>query len=162
MSIKEGRSKGKGHEGEETEVKAKCDVKEVKKGAKAKAKLDDEGTKRTNEVMPLNNLLHTSKRAREQHTTHGVSTEVSTVGVHLSSPVVRLDVDGALVHEADGLDVVGRLDPLQAGEGASGDEAGAMPGLGAPGDHLAFGVGDDGVGFGGAPNAEVYGRVKLS
>ena len=46
--------------------------------------------------MPLHHLLHASERRAEDDAAHGVAAEVGAVGVHLSSPVAFLDVDGSL------------------------------------------------------------------
>lgn len=80
------------------------------------------------------------------------------MGIHLAAPVLGLDVDELLVEEADDLDVVGGLHELHTLEGACGDEAGAVIGRGAPRDHLAFVVSDDGVGRRGSPKAEIWAR----
>jgi hypothetical protein len=46
--------------------------------------------------MPLHDLLHAAERGAEDDAAHGVAAEVGAVGVHLSSPVARLDVDRGL------------------------------------------------------------------
>ena len=92
------------------------------------------------------------ERARETH-------EVSTVGVELSSTVVGLNVDLRLVDVADDLEVAGSLHELDTSERALGDDAGTAALLGAPGDFLALGVTDGGVGLGGRPDTPVVGVV---
>lgn len=81
--------------------------------------------------------------------------EISTVRVHLSSKVLRCNVDLGLVDEADNLDVIGGAHELHTLEGVVGDQTGTTAGLGAPCDHLAFGVGHEGVGVFRGPEAEI-------
>lgn len=66
--------------------------------------------------------------------------------VELAAKIAGLDVDEALVDEADDLDVVGRAHELDSPERARRDETRAAPGLRAPRDLLALGVGDRRVG----------------
>lgn len=75
--------------------------------------------------------------------------------IQLAAKVPILDVDIRLLDEADDLDVIGGADVLHACEGAFGDKTGSMTGFRAPGDFLAFGVGDDGVGFAWCPKTKV-------
>lgn len=76
--------------------------------------------------------------------------------VELAPIVVRGDVDVLLLDVARDEDVGGRLEELDAREGARGDGACAVPWLGAPRDGLGFFVGDGAIRVGGAPEAEVY------
>ena len=78
------------------------------------------------------------------------------MGVHLSSPVVTLDVDEPLVDETDNGHVCRRLEDLDTLERALGDEAGAVAGLGAPGYFLSLSVGNQRVGLRRRPQAEVW------
>lgn len=114
-------------------------------------------------LVPLVNLSVSvvvgvgAERVRVDETTEGVTTEISTVGVKLSSTIARLDVDLRLVDEADDLDVARGLGELHAGKGASGDQARAVTLLGAPSDLLTLRVTNGGVGLHGRPQAEVCG-----
>lgn len=141
-------------------------------GASRVASLETEGVS-SHEVVPLDDLgvLVLVSPAGwecigEDEATKGVATLISAVGIHLTSGVVRLDVDQGLVDMPSDLDIVGGLHELNAGEGASGDDTGATTGLSAPGDGLALGVADDGVGLGSTPQAKVvdgvdHGRLAL-
>lgn len=126
------------------------------------ASFDTEGIA-PHEVVPLNDLVVlvgvTSEGIGVDETAHGVTTKVSTVRVHLTSPVTGTDVDLGLVNETDDLDVGTSLHELDTLEGIARDQAGATPGLGTPSNHLAFVVGDDGVGVRRSPEAEVINRV---
>lgn len=111
---------------------------------------------RANVLVPLDNLLVlTAKCVRVEETTHGVATQVGTMGVHFTSPVLSLNVDEPLVDKADDLDVVGGLDELHTLEGAVRDQTGTVAGLGTPSNHLAFMVSDEGFGLAGSPQAKV-------
>jgi len=130
----------------------------------------------TNEVVPLEDLLGLSATPGSgvDETTHRVATlqrpsgvlrrqrtkpdthEVSTVGVHLSSPVTLENVDEGLVNETNSLNVVRGPHPLDTLEGACGNETSAVTGLGAPGNHLALNVSDLSAVLGGTPQAEVW------
>jgi hypothetical protein len=73
------------------------------------------------EVVPLHNLnVRTGPRVRVHDTTHGVTTEVSTVRVHFTSPVHRIlgHVNVGLVNETNNLDVVGSFHKLETGNGS--------------------------------------------
>lgn len=78
------------------------------------------------------------------------------MGVHLPSPITCLYIDLRLIDEPNDLHVVGCFDKLHAPERVVRDEACAASGFGAPRDHIAFHITDDGVGFNGGPEAEVY------
>lgn len=104
----------------------------------------------THEIVPLDDLLvaiivSVRPPIRVDKTAEGVSTEVSTVGIELSSAVVSLEVDQRLVDETDDLKVVGSPHELNTLKSASGDQTGTMPRLGAPSDFLSFRV-TDGLG----------------
>ena len=80
------------------------------------------------------------------------------MGIHLASPVIALQVNLGLVDETNDLGVVRCAHVLNALESIVRDEASAMTGLGAPGDHFPLSVGDNRVGCGWGPKAEIYGR----
>jgi hypothetical protein len=82
--------------------------------------------------------------------------EVSTVGVHLSSPITTENVDLGLVEETNSLDIVRGHRPLNTGKGACRDETSAVPGLGAVGNHDTFNVANFFTVLRGTPEAEVY------
>ena len=111
--------------------------------------------------MPLNDLsvgvvvTIAVERVRVEQTTHGVSSEISTVRVEFTPIVFGLDVDQALVNESDDLDVVRGLRVLNTLKGTRGDNAGTMAGLGAPCHLFPLGVSDEGVFLRGSPQAEV-------
>ena len=77
--------------------------------------------------------------------------------VELSTKVGSLQVEHGLVEEGDNLEVGLRLEELHTLDGASGDDASATTGLGAPGDFLALSVGDRRVGLCGCPDTPVCG-----
>jgi hypothetical protein len=93
------------------------------------------------------------KRKREANT-H----KISTVRIHLATIIALEDVDLGLVDEAHDLDVVRGLYELNTCQRTGGDEAGSMPGLGAPCDHGSLDVADFAPVFGGCPEAEICGR----
>ena len=112
------------------------------------------------EVVPLDDLLVTVVvAAREgsgvEEATKGVTAEVGAMRVKLSSEVIGLEVDAPLVDETDDLDVVGSLHELNTPKHASGDETGAVAGLGTPGNFRLFRVGDGGGTGWRCPEAEV-------
>jgi len=80
------------------------------------------------------------------------------VGIHFTSPVTALQVDLGLVNETNDLDVVGCAHELNTLKSIVGDEPSAVTGLGAPGDHFPFSVGDNRVGSGWGPKAEICWR----
>lgn len=109
--------------------------------------------------MPLNDLgklgLVRAKGVRVDETTERVSTLVSTVGVHLSSTIIRGHVDLGLVNVTNNLDIVGSLHKLDTSKGAGGNQASAAAGLGAPCNSLALRVANNRIGFRRSPNAKV-------
>lgn len=125
------------------------------------AKLEAEAVA-TDEVVPLNNLNGgTSERVRVHDTSHGVTTAISTMRVHLSSPVISENVDLGLVNEANDLDIVGRLCELESSQRASGEETSAMARLGAPGDHDTLDIADLTTHIGRTPEAEVIESIEV-
>ena len=72
-----------------------------------------------------------------------------------------MDVDEGLVDESDDLDVIWCFHKLDTFEGAGWDEAGAAAWFCAPGDFLAFCVGDEGVGVFWCPEAEIWNVGRL-
>jgi len=133
-------------------------------GARRVANFEAE-TVTAHEVVPLDDLRITVVVAVRpsggvDETAEGVTTEISTVWVELSSKVISLEVDEGLVNKTDDLDVVWRLHKLNTPKGTSGDETRAMTRLGAPRDFLLFRL-TDGSGTGrGCPEAEIVDRVK--
>jgi hypothetical protein len=116
----------------------------------------------TEEQVPLDDLSGVAVESiGEEETTHRVTTEISTVGVHLSSPVTLENVDLGLVDEADSLDVGLGLDPLNTGQGVGGNETRAVSGLGAPSDHDTLDVTDFLAVVRGTPDTEVIDTVKV-
>jgi len=111
------------------------------------------------EVVPLDDLLVGVLVARPcggvEETTEGVTTEISAVGVELSSEVVGTEVDEPLVDETDDLNVVGGLHELDTLEGTGWDETRSVTGLGAPGDFFVFCLADGGGTIRRCPEAEV-------
>jgi len=116
----------------------------------------------THEVVPFDHLCVTvsTKSVRVEEATHWVTTEISTVGIHLTSPVIPLQVDLGLVNEANDLGVVGCAHVLNALESIVGDETSAVTRLGAPSDHFPLSVGDSRVGCGWGPKAEIINGVE--
>ena len=82
--------------------------------------------------------------------------EISTVGVKLSSEVIRLEVQHGLVNEGKDLEVRGGAKELNALDGTGRDEAGTTAGLGAPSNLLALSIGDGLVGLGRRPKTPVF------
>jgi hypothetical protein len=100
-------------------------------------------------------LVVTAPSIRVNETTKGISSEVGTVRVHLTSIVVGLEVDEGLVDEADDLDVVGGSHKLNTSESATGDEASAVTGFGTPRDGLVLGLTDGGRTIRWTPDTEI-------
>ena len=110
--------------------------------------------------MPLDNLfviilVVAAPSVREDETTEGVSSEISTMRVHLPSRVIRLEVGLCLVDETDDLDIVWGLHELNAPESTTGDKTGAMTRLGTPCDSLVLGFTDGGGTIRWGPNTEI-------
>ena len=84
--------------------------------------------------------------------------EISTVGIHLTSIVIALQVDLGLINETNDLGVVRGAHVLNAQESIVGDETSAVTWLGTPGDHFPLSVGNSRVGCRWGPKAEIYGR----
>jgi hypothetical protein len=88
------------------------------------------------EVGPFNCLnWGSSPCGREHDTTHRITTEVGTMGVHFTTIVTNCHIYLALVNEPDDLNVVRGLQVLQTGNGFSRNEACAVARLGTPSDH---------------------------
>ena len=111
------------------------------------------------EVMPFDDLLIVGVAAGPSggvdETTKRVTTEVSAVGVELSSIVVSGEVDEGLVDETNDLDVVRSLHKLNTLKSAGGDETSAVTGLSAPGDFLLFRFSNGSGTFRGSPETEI-------
>jgi len=117
----------------------------------------------TNEVVPFDSLdWRAGEVIREHDASHWVTTEIGTVGVHLTSKVVLEHVDLGLVDEANDLDVVGGLHELDARQGTRGDQTGTMARLRAISDHDPFDITDFLAHIGGTPEAEVIEAVQPS
>jgi len=115
---------------------------------------------RSHEVVPLRDLLDlASESGRVDQATKWVTTAICSVRIKLSSTIVGIDVDHLLIDETDNLDVSGSRQPLYTGDGTSGDDTGAVTGLGAPCDLGSFRVADGAVGSGRSPQAEVVDAV---
>ena len=68
--------------------------------------------------------------------------EISTVGVELTTEVIRCQVELSLVNEGNDFKVGGRLEELHASDGTGRDDTSTTSGLGAPRDFLTLGVTD--------------------
>ena len=128
-------------------------------GARRVANLEAERAT-AHEVVPLDDLLITVVVAVRpsggiDETAEGVTTEIGTVGVELSSEVIRLEVDEGLVDKTDDLDVVWGPHKLNTLESTSGDETRAMTRLSAPRDFLLFRLTDGGGAGRGCPETEI-------
>ena len=134
------------------------DVLAVGGGIRADACADAE-LARAHEVGPLVELLPGAKHIAVNETADGVAVPVGAVVVELAPLVRGGDVDLGEVALAGDLDVLGGLYEVDALEGALGYHAGAVVGLRAVGDHLAFGLAD-GVDSGRPPQAEVIDSVE--
>jgi hypothetical protein len=99
-------------------------------------------------------LLQITRRERKKNTY-----EVSTVGVHFASKVVRLNINLALVNETDDLGIGRGPHELNTLKGITRDQTSATTGLGAPCNHLAFSVGDDRIRLARCPKTEVIDAV---
>ncbi len=91
-----------------------------------------------------------------------VAYQIRAVWIEFSSGVAALDVNEALVNEADDLHVVGRAHELNTFEGSCGDETCAAARLRAPGNFLSFSIRNCGVGLYGRPQTEVCAILLLS
>jgi len=114
---------------------------------------------RAHEVGPLMELLSGAKDVAVNETTDGVAVTVGAMVVELASLVARGDVNLGEVTLAGDLDVLGRLDKVDAVEGARRYHAGAVDVLGAVGDHLSLSV-TDCLDNGRTPQAEVINGVE--
>lgn len=114
---------------------------------------------RAHKVGPLVELLPGAKDVAVHETTDGVAVPVGAMVVEFASVVAGGNVDLGEVALAGDLDILGGLHEVDAFEGARGHHAGAVAGLRAVGDHLAFGVADC-PDSGGPPQAEVIDAVE--
>lgn len=78
------------------------------------------------------------------------------MGIKFTSKVPRIDVNVPLIDKANVLNVVRIIENLKAREGTGRNYPGAMARLGAPGDFLAFSVGDRGIGRRWSENTKVW------
>lgn len=110
--------------------------------------------------MPLDDLfvvvlVVTAPSIGEDEAAERVSSEIGTMGVHLSSRVVGLEVNLCLFDETDDLDVIWGPRELNTLESTTGNETGAVAGLGTPGNSLVFGFTDGGGAIRRGPDAEI-------
>jgi hypothetical protein len=134
-------------------------------GASGVAGLETEGVA-SHEVVPFDDLgvlvlVSTAGRegVGEEKTTKRVTTLVGAVRVHLTSRVVRFDVDLLLVNQTRDLDIVGGLHELNALESTGGDDTSTTARLCAPSNGLSLGITDNRVRFGSTPQAKVINGV---
>jgi len=113
---------------------------------------------RAHEVVPFNDLgdgSASSEGVGEDKPTEWVATEISTMGVHLSSSIISSHVDEGLVDVAGDLNVCRGPHELNTSDGTGGDGSGPMRRVRAPGNGRGFCVTDSGVGDWRTPEAEV-------
>ena len=113
-----------------------------------------------NSLVPLDylsviSLVVTAPGIGVDETTEGISSEISTMRIHLPPCVIGLEVCPGLVDKTNDLDVVWGPHELDALEGASGDKTRAMTGLGAPRDRLMLGLTDGGRAIRRRPNTKI-------
>lgn len=116
------------------------------------------------EVVPFNNLgvrLAPCPEVGPDGTAQRVATEISTMGVHLTTGVTVDQVDHPLLDESDDLNVITCLHELHAGESTAGDHTGSMSWLSAPGDHLAFHIENFGIWHSRSPETKIGNAVKV-
>ena len=111
--------------------------------------------------MPLNYLLviilvAAAPSIRVDEATKGVSSEIGTVRIHLTSRVVGLKVHLCLINKTDDLDVVGGLHELNTLERSIGDKASSVAGFGTPRDGLVLGLTNSGGTFRWSPETEIW------
>jgi len=121
----------------------------------------------THEIVPFDDLLEgvvvavvAGEAVRVDQASKRVTTQVGTMGIQFTTRVTVFDVNESLLDEADDLHIIGRPHELDTGEGALGYEPGTATRLGAPGNFLAFSIGDEGVGFARRPEAEVVEAIQ--
>jgi len=119
------------------------------------------------EVVPFNDLDHVGgavgialrQAVGEDESTKGVTTFVSTVRVHLSSTVIRVHVDQALLDPTSNLDVGRGLHELDTSKSSFGDDA-STPFVGcAPSDGGSLGSSNILIGSRRSPKTEVVNGV---
>jgi len=115
------------------------------------------------EVGPLHDLnVLTGPNVRKDHTTHRVTAEISTVGVHFTSVIVGSHIDLGLVKKTNDLDVIGSFQILDTGNGFGRNKTCTMPSLCTPGNHLAFYFTDSFAWFWRSPEAEITRAINVS
>ena len=114
---------------------------------------------RAHEVGPLVELLPRAKHIAINETTDGVTVTVGAMVVEFASLVAGGDINLGEVTLAGDLDVLRGLHEVDACESTFGHHAGAVAGLRAVGDHLAFAIADC-LDSGGSPQAEVIDGVE--
>lgn len=98
----------------------------------------------------------------ENEGTDGVSSAIRTVGIEFSSGIIGSEVNEGLVDVSGDLDVIWRLDELNASECALGNGTSAMGRFCAPGDALSLHVTNQTVRSSGAPETEIIETVDDS
>ena len=114
---------------------------------------------RAHEVGPLVELLPGAKDIAVNETTDRVAVTVGAMVVEFAAVVAAADVDLGEVTLAGDLDILGSLHEVDAFESALGHHAGAVAGLRAVGDHLAFVIANC-LDSGRSPQAEVIDGVE--
>ena len=114
---------------------------------------------RAHKVGPLVELLPRAKHIAINETTDGVTVTVGAMVVELASLVGGEDINLGEVTLAGDLDVLGGLHEVDACEGIWGHHTGAVAGLRAVSDHLAFVIADC-PDSGRSPQAEVIESVE--
>jgi len=114
----------------------------------------------TNEVVPFNHLcvspvIAGTESLAVHETTHGVTAEIGTVRVHLTSVIISENVQSLLNDEALELGVGRSPDPLTTLNGALGNQARTVPLFRAPGDEKSFDVSDSVLLLARCPETEV-------
>ena len=110
--------------------------------------------------MPLDHLfvivlVVTAPSIREDEATERVPSEIGTMRIHLTSPIVGLEVYLCLINKTDDLDVVRGPHELNTLKSTSGDEASSMTWLGTPCDGLVLCLSDSGRAIGWTPDTEI-------
>jgi len=133
-------------------------------GARRVARLETEKVT-AHEVVPLDDLVIAVVVAARPssgvgETAEGVTTEIGTMRVELSSEVISRKVDESLVDKTDDLDVVWGLHVLNTPKGITRDETSAVTGLSAPRDFFVFRLTNGGGTGRGCPKTKIVNRVN--
>jgi len=129
------------------------------------ASLQAKGTT-THEIVPFNDLLIcavvAAPRSRVEETSERITSEVGTVGIQLTTKVVRRQIDLSLVNKTNNLDVVRSPHELDTSESTRRNHASAMTGLRAPSDFFLFSVTNGCRTTWWCPETEIINRVENS